>query len=789
MSILSSLEKELQEESKNKRIFPSSSLLDDPSFGSLIDKYNVVVLERERQLLTSTESNPYIINLDQQIAGLKRDMLTSLQGTLKALNVSKSQLNKRGQQIESGIIGVPETERNFLDLSRQQQIKQELYIFLMQKREETGISKTANISNSKVIEFPRTGGTPISPNKNTILLMGFVIGLALPFSFIYVKDVLNTRVNGKEDVTSKTSAPIIGEIGNSDANDILVVSRGSRSPIAEQFRALRTNLSFYINKPKGNLILVTSGSSGEGKSAEPLEVVPASQSVEPGVVAAVQVISGYNQLHLLQQVQSLAAPAILTGRDYNGTPLSWTRDVTESDRGGISVQYITVKENRVYTQQAFINVPWSNKDLNISWETHRNKLLPGEKESWTMVVRGSKKEKVAAEMVATLYDASLDAFRPHSWQTYGLFPYQNSYMSWNTETGFQLRQGQQLSLYNPDEYQYYQKEYDRLAFQAPGGRSGVMYKTAVGRTASRTESIQMADAASVAFAPPVVEEAAMAANKVTGPAPGVRPETAVPDQPLRTNLQETAFFFPQLKTDAEGNVRIDFTIPEALTEWKMIAFAHTKQMATGLVQGTVKTQKDLMVMPNLPRFLRQGDNITLSTKISNLTDKTMQGTATVHILNALTMQPVETMFGLKTSDVSFSAAPGQSTNASWTINVPQSLYVPVVIRVSGRSGNFTDGEENTLPVITNRMLVTETLPLWMNGGGTKNFSFDKLLHSDTSRTLAQHGLTIEYTANPAWYAVKSLPYLMEYPYECAEQVFNRYYATALAAHIVGKSPK
>src|SRR5690606_28477494 len=123
------------------------------------------------------------------------------------------------------------------------------------------------------------------------------------------------------------------------------------------------------------------------------------------------------------------------------------------------------------------------------------------------------------------------------------------------------------------------------------------------------------------------------------------------------------------------------------------------------------------------------------------------------------------------------------------LHVPESLYQPVTVRISARAGNFTDGEAHMLPVVSNRMLVTETLPLWINGSGTKSFRFDKLLQSGSSSTLAQHRVTVEYTGNPAWYVVQALPYLAEYPHECAEQVFNRYYANALAGHIINKAPE
>ncbi|HTM65422.1 MAG TPA: alpha-2-macroglobulin family protein, partial [Flavipsychrobacter sp.] len=521
----------------------------------------------------------------------------------------------------------------------------------------------------------------------------------------------------------------------------------------------------------------------KGSITDALIVVPPTGSKEPGATATVYTATGYKSLHLIQQtIRS-------NGKDTKHIPLSFGEgrgeafSITEADRGGILVSYITVKENRFYTQQAFINVPWSNKDLNISWETHRDKLLPGSKETWTMVISGNKKEKVAAEMVATLYDASLDAFRPHEWNVYGLFPSLTPSSDWNG-FGFGQRNGEIISNNISKRIASFDKRYDALKLQIlqygiySYRSDGIQMNVAGARKDGRMlkEVVLAAPSAELQSAAPKEAKEQTDSNVVATPA-------------LRKNLQETAFFYPELKTDKDGNIRIEFTIPEALTEWKLLAFAHTKDMSYGKIEGTVKTQKDLMVMPNLPRFLRQGDEIIISTKISNLSDKELSGTATLELLNALTMQPVNLPFRLQQKDVTFSVAKAQSTTASWKLHVPESLYEPVVVRISAKAGAFTDGEENVLPVITNRMLVTETLPLWMNGYGTKSFSFDKLKYSDTSHSLVHQALTVEYTSNPAWYAVKALPYLMEYPYECAEQTFNRYYATALAAHIVAQSPK
>ena len=258
---------------------------------------------------------------------------------------------------------------------------------------------------------------------------------------------------------------------------------------------------------------------------------------------------------------------------------------------------------------------------------------------------------------------------------------------------------------------------------------------------------------------------------------------------IRKNFNETAFFFPELRTDKDGNIEFSFTMPEALTKWKLMTLAHTKDLASGYAEKTVITQKDLMVQPNAPRFLREGDKIEFSAKIVNLGDKEVSGQAELQLLNASTINPVDGWFKNIFPVQHFTAAAGQSTVVNFSIEVPNNFNNAVVYRIVAKAGNVSDGEEAAIPVVTNRMLVTETMPLPMRGDGTKDFKFEKLINSNKSETLTNYGLTVEYTTNPAWYAVQALPYLMEYPYECAEQNFNRYYANALALKISNSSPK
>ncbi|MGB5666263.1 MAG: alpha-2-macroglobulin family protein, partial [Maribacter sp.] len=267
---------------------------------------------------------------------------------------------------------------------------------------------------------------------------------------------------------------------------------------------------------------------------------------------------------------------------------------------------------------------------------------------------------------------------------------------------------------------------------------------------------------------------------------------------IRKNLQETAFFFPQLLTDKEGNVSFSFSTPEALTKWKLQLLAHTKTLESAISTLQTVTQKELMVIPNMPRFLREGDEIGISTKIANLTDQPLSGFAQLELVDAMTGKLVTNKLLLTDSDgpKDGKASYGQqvfevdslgNTQVSWRLKIPADIQA-VQYKVIAKAGNFSDGEQNVLPVLTNRMLVTETLPMWVRSNQTKTFVLEKL-RDNASTTLSNHKLTLEITSNPAWYAVQALPYLMEYPYDCNEQLFSRYYANTLASHIANSNPR
>jgi 5-hydroxyisourate hydrolase-like protein (transthyretin family) len=255
----------------------------------------------------------------------------------------------------------------------------------------------------------------------------------------------------------------------------------------------------------------------------------------------------------------------------------------------------------------------------------------------------------------------------------------------------------------------------------------------------------------------------------------------------RKNLSETAFFYPHLKTDSKGKISFNFTSPESLTAWKLRLFAHNKSAVSGYLEKNIITQKELMVVPNFPRFFREKDSILISCKIANMSNQSKTGIAQLQFFDATTMQPIDNkMWNIKNIR-NFNITAFGNTTVTWKINIPEGLQ-GVQYRIVAKAGNYSDGEENILPVLTNSILVTESIPVWISENSKKEYTFENLKNNN-STTLRNHQFTLEYTSNPTWLAIQSLPYLMEYEHECAEQTFARFYANALASEIINSNPK
>lgn len=246
------------------RVVPSSVIPQDIAFNGLVSKYNDLVLQRERLLLANTEDNPLVVNITAQIAGLRGDMIANVASSRKNLELTKANQLKLSNTVNSQIKNVPTIERGYIDLARLQQIKQAQYIFLQEKWEETAIGRTANVSNSKIIDSPKAEELPFAPKSRMIYIVGLFLGLLVPLAILYLKDLFNVRISSFEDIERLTKLPILGTISHSEEAGHVVVNNSSRSVIAEQFRTMRTNLEFSLNG--GKTIVMTSSMSGEGKS-------------------------------------------------------------------------------------------------------------------------------------------------------------------------------------------------------------------------------------------------------------------------------------------------------------------------------------------------------------------------------------------------------------------------------------------------------------------------------------------------------------------------------------------
>lgn len=475
-----------------------------------------------------------------------------------------------------------------------------------------------------------------------------------------------------------------------------------------------------------------------------------------------------------------------------------------NDVGGFSVHYSYAVFNSFESGTINISVPYPKSDLAIETLVFRDKLQPGTDETWQFKIKGSQGDKVSAELLASMYDASLDQFKTHQWP---FNPLQNTiYYSYSKRNNVGSFGNKSFRVYVPRIGNAYpHQRYDQInwfGFYFGSNRSDMMLRgrahgvmvvhddsNVEENNENILEEVVVTGYASVSKAKSTVASVKVSSETIEFPPNNeeIEEDLDVSGIQIRKNLQETAFFFPQLQTDAEGNISFSFTTPEALTRWKLQLLAHTKTLESRTTTLETVTQKELMVMPNTPRFLRQGDEIKISTKIANLTDKALTGQAVLQLVDGVSGKPIDAILNNTNPAQSFNVEAAGNTEITWSLRIPDTIDA-VQYTVLAKSGEFSDAEQNALPVLSNRMLVTETLPMWVRSNETRMFTLDKL-KNNTSTSLKHHQLTLEITSNPAWYALQALPYLMEFPYDCNEQIFSRFYANALASHIANSNPR
>ena len=524
--------------------------------------------------------------------------------------------------------------------------------------------------------------------------------------------------------------------------------------------------------------------------------------------------SGYDKARAFVEVLHRGKVLQKYWTPVDATQTTIEQQIDESMRGGVSIRVTMVRDNRLYSTNHHVDVPWTNKSLKLRWEKFRSKLEPGAKESWSLKISGPDATIAAAEFAAAMHDSSLDAFLPHSWLSqFNVFysEYDSSYPAFQNYA----KSFNQLSGYFNTRHKAVMQSYRRFPEDLrstpmplflrrqrggmPGAPGGLMPEMAMAPAAANfAEDSPMRKNAAVAegdagrFSVGVVNADLGISGQVqldeVGQPGGAAGAASLGNVAPRKNLNETAFFFPQLTTDRDGVVKLEFTMPEALTTWRFLGFAHDTELRSGALFDQVVSAKDLMVQPNPPRFLREGDVIEFSAKVTNQSENAQSGRVALKLTDAISEVSVDEAYGNLANEQLFALAPKQSKSFRWKLAVPDGAK-PIIYTTVAATEKMSDGEQGMLPVLSNRVLVTESIPLPIRGNTKKEFELKKLLESGDSKTIRNQSLTLQMTSQPAWYAVLALPYLMEYPYDCSEQTFNRLYANSLARHVAQSDPK
>lgn len=515
--------------------------------------------------------------------------------------------------------------------------------------------------------------------------------------------------------------------------------------------------------------------------------------------------------------------------------------ITDTDlKKKVYLNYDFIHENDFESTLMEFNITEkSDRNFDITTQVFRDKIQPGAPEKWILTIKGKDKDKINAEVLASMYDASLDQFVKNQYYFSHYVPYdydryyeRDDYGSSTYDFLRKLSSFADLELSKMREN--YPLEYDEdfpvpkvpffghadIKIRKESSDGGAYYYSGR-KDSTRIEEVVVVGALSrkkteEQNSPVYIvdgkltdkniaddeiaeikkldpdEAVELYGEKASGGAwivtsKKAMKESLIKEVKARTNLDETAFFFPNLYTDAEGNIKLEFTSPEALTQWKLILFAHTKDLKTGSAEFFTRTQKELMVTPNPPRFLRQGDKVRLSAKIDNLSDKDSSGDIMLYLFNPETSKPLDSAFMNVNTLKKINIPSKGATEASWDIKIPYAVD-QVSYKILAKTMNFSDGEENILPILSDRILVTDTTPIFIKEGQTKTYTTNSLLNN-TSTSAANFNLSVELTTNPMWFAVMSIPYLRTFPYECSEQLFSRLYGNMLSTYIMNSSPK
>ncbi|MEX1246159.1 MAG: alpha-2-macroglobulin family protein [Thermoanaerobaculia bacterium] len=513
-------------------------------------------------------------------------------------------------------------------------------------------------------------------------------------------------------------------------------------------------------------------------------------SVEAGQTARLLAFSGLpGQTVFLETLRGgkVVSRRMLTGAEEDLIEIP----VDESDRGGFAARLSLVADHQFVVQTESVFVPWSNKELRISFATFRDKLRPGAKETWRVTVQappGTPSEQRTAELLAYMYDQSLDAFVPHNpprplalypnWTSPGLL--RASLGERNAERVFADDFGLKLSglALRGDRLKFF----DRYGIGGPGRRM-----QSVGMMAKESAMVANAAPASVAAEGDVGR--IDAADKLAARTREEKAEAAPPASPtLRSDFSETAFWKPQLLTGADGSAAIEFQVPDSVTSWNVWIHGITRDFAAGSLHQEARSVKELMVRPYVPRFLREGDTAELKVVVNNASDRTLSGRLALEILDTETNGNALAQFGLTPEQAKrdFTVAASGGSDLTFAIAAPRRVG-SYAIKVTAVSGDLSDGELRPVPVLPGRMQLAQSRFVAVNGGERRTMTFaDMAKGDDPSRIDEQLVVTVD--AKLFYSVLNALPYLVNYPYECTEQTLNRFVSTGIVSSLYAKYP-
>lgn len=510
-------------------------------------------------------------------------------------------------------------------------------------------------------------------------------------------------------------------------------------------------------------------------------LITSNQKLNVGDTLKVLINTALKNLHLLYELENKNNVIESRFIDLNHEQKLLSIPIKEEYRGGVYIHLNGFHSNQSISKAQYFEVPYDNKKLNVKLNTYRDKVEPGDTEKWSISIKDHQNKTVDGELLLCMYDASLDQFVNHQWDFQPFYRRSFSSNRWNT---YAVYYRNSMSPYHVNYKPRPQRIDPRLNW------FGLRLDHAIGIYYSRSEMSPMA-----------LDDAMIAENNIEEFDAGLKlraedqfndlSATSVDKEKakksfFRKNFNETVFFYPELSFK-NGKASFEFKIPDVLTEWKLMALAHTKELSTGHLTQSIISQKEVMVFPNAPRFLREDDTIRFSALVSNMSEKNLDAKVSLQFIDPISKKPVNMISDQQTSKT-VSLLKNGNAECHWTIVVPRG-YKILSYRIMASTERHSDGEEKSIPVLLNRKLITETLPFGLRASEKKQYNWEKLANSERLETLEHKSLTLEYTPNPVWYAIQALPYLTEKNTPCTEALFSRLFANSIAEHIVNQNPK